>query len=73
VSGDVQGASADYHESLAARRELARENPGNALFGRDLVLILNRIANADLALAGPQIAPDALERGARLGARAGRC
>jgi hypothetical protein len=57
----VQGASADYRESLAARHELARENPGNALFGRDLVLILVRIANADLALAGPQIAPDALD------------
>jgi eukaryotic-like serine/threonine-protein kinase len=61
ANGDINTALSDYVESLAQRRELAKDYPGNPLFSSDVVLILIRIGQAKHAIAdqaGTRVALD---------------
>jgi len=49
AQGDLAGALASYHQSLTIREKLARQDPGNAQWQRDLSVSYNKLADVQQA------------------------
>ena len=49
AQGDLAGALKSYRDGLAIRERLAKSDPGNAVWQRDLAVSFDRVGNVQVA------------------------